>query len=61
VPPEIRLSSVTVAGRFVLTDVPALVGGGDDDGCAVGNPVLRRLRVTLENGSLELSSKRERE
>jgi clan AA aspartic protease (TIGR02281 family) len=54
----IRLRSVVIAGRFALTDVPALVSDGGDDGCEVGQSVLKRLRVTLADGSLELSNKK---
>jgi clan AA aspartic protease (TIGR02281 family) len=54
----IRLRSVMIARRFALADVPALVSGGGDEGCEVGQSALKRLRVTLANGSLELSSKR---
>jgi clan AA aspartic protease (TIGR02281 family) len=56
----IRLRSVMIAGRVALDDVPALVMSSDDDGCAVGNSLLNRLRMTLENGSLELSSRKQR-
>jgi clan AA aspartic protease (TIGR02281 family) len=54
----VRLRSVMIAGRFALSDVPALVAGGDDEDCALGMSLLNGLRMTLENGSLELSSKR---
>jgi clan AA aspartic protease (TIGR02281 family) len=54
----IRLRSVVIARRFALADVTAMVSGGGDDGCEVGQSVLKRLRVTLADGSLELSNKK---
>lgn len=54
----VQVRSVVIAGRIALGDVPAVVGGADNDGCAVGMSLLNRLRMTLDNGSLELSSKR---
>jgi aspartyl protease family protein len=54
----IRLRSVLIARRFALANVPTLVSGGGDEGCEVGQSALKRLRVTLADGSMELSNRK---
>lgn len=49
----ITLRSVTLAGRFTLRDMPAIVDTEDE--CLIGIPVLRQMRVSIRGSVMELS------
>lgn len=49
----VTLRSVTLAGRFTLRDMPAIVDTEDE--CLIGIPVLRQMRVSIRGSVMELS------